>query len=148
MRRFPGSRRHPHFAREQLEPFLRAAGIDYLWLPELGGRRTPRKDSQNTGWQVAAFRGYADYAETPEFEEAFTKLLAFAETRRAAIMCAEALWWQCHRRIIADVLASRGHAVLHIQTPTKAPPHTIAPPAHLVGGRLSYASPQTDLDLE
>ena len=148
VRRFPGSRRHPHFAREQLEPFLVASGIGYQWMPELGGRRSPRKDSPNTGWRVDAFRGYADYMETPEFTDAMAVLLGLARTRRTAVMCAEALWWQCHRRLISDHLLAHGHSVLHIQSATSAPPHRLAPPAHLRDGRLSYAAEQPDLELE
>jgi uncharacterized protein (DUF488 family) len=145
VRRFPGSRRHPHFSRERFEPLLAAKDIGYLWLPELGGRRTPRKDSPNTGWRVAAFRGYADYMETPEFESALARLLDFAAERSVAVMCAEAVWWQCHRRLIADALAIRGHDVVHIQTRDRAAPHVIAPPASIRDGRLSYAASQLEL---
>jgi uncharacterized protein (DUF488 family) len=145
VRRFPASRRHPHFSREQLEPILAAHGIDYVWLPELGGRRSPKADSVNTGWRVAAFRGYADYMETPEFAEAFTRLLEVAHAKRTAIVCAEALWWQCHRRLIADALLAQGHEVLHIQSRDAAPPHKLIPPATIRDGRLSYAAEQTDL---
>lgn len=145
MRRFPGSRRHPHFSRERLEPLLAARDIGYLWLPELGGRRAPREDSPNTGWRVPAFRGYADYMETPEFEAALARVLDFARERNVAVMCAEALWWQCHRRLIADALVARGHDVLHIQTPGKAPPHVIAPPASIRDAKLSYAASQLEL---
>ena len=104
VRRFPASRRHPHFSRESLEPALAARSVDYCWLPALGGRRAPRADSANTGWRVAAFRGYADYMETPEFADALADLVELARSRRTAIMCAESLWWQCHRRLIADAL--------------------------------------------
>jgi uncharacterized protein (DUF488 family) len=147
VRRFPASRRHPHFAREQLEPFLASRGIDYRWLPELGGRRTPRRDSVNTGWRVAAFRGYADYMETPEFAAAFSALVDLAHERRTAIMCAESLWWQCHRRLIADALMAAGHDVTHIESAEKASPHRLIDPARIVGGRLSYAAEQTGLEL-
>ena len=144
MRRFPGSRRHPHFAREQLDPYLRARGIAYHWMPDLGGRRRPRKDSRNTGWRVDAFRGYADYMGTTEFRQAFRALLSLARSRRTAIMCAEALWWQCHRRLLSDALLALGVAVLHIQTAEKAPPHALVPPAHLYNGKLSYAAEQLE----
>lgn len=145
VRRFPGSRRHPHFGREQLEAFLRSHGVEYHWMPELGGRRRVRKDSHNTGWRVEAFRGYADYMETPEFAGAIRGLLEIASAMPTAIMCAEALWWQCHRRLISDWLVANGHTVLHISSPTQASPHKLAPPAHLVGGTLSYAAEQPDL---
>jgi uncharacterized protein (DUF488 family) len=145
VRRFPGSRRHPHFAREQLEPWLQAHGIAYRWMPELGGRRRPRPDSVNTGWRVDAFRGYADYLETADAALAITSLVELARDRPTAVMCAEALWWQCHRRLIADRLLTEGHAVLHIETATKASPHKLVPPAHMREGKLSYAAEQLDL---
>jgi uncharacterized protein (DUF488 family) len=148
VRRVAGSRRHPHFSRERLEPFLAERSIGYRWLPELGGRRRPRADSTNTGWRVAAFRGYADYMETPEFAAAFRNLLGLARDRPTAIMCAEALWWQCHRRLISDALVAGDNDVLHIETRDKASPHRLIDPARTLGGRLSYAAEQGRLDLE
>jgi uncharacterized protein (DUF488 family) len=145
VRRFPGSRRHPHFARERLDPFLRANGIEYHWMPDLGGRRAPRKDSPNTGWRVDAFRGYADYMATTQFRDAFRALQALANGRRTAILCAEALWWRCHRRLISDALLASGAAVLHIQGTDKAPSHALIPPAHLHHGKLSYAAEQLEI---
>jgi uncharacterized protein (DUF488 family) len=145
VRRFPGSRRHPHFSRDRLEPFLRDHGIEYRWMPELGGRRSPRPDSNNTGWRVAAFRGYADYMETPEFAAAFAALGQLGAELRTAVMCAEALWWQCHRRLIADALTASGYFVVHIQTGEKSSPHKLIPPARLLRGRLDYAADQPDL---
>jgi uncharacterized protein (DUF488 family) len=145
VRRFPASRRHPHFARDRLEPFLAARGVDYRWLPDLGGRRSARKDSRNTGWRVAAFRGYADYMDTAEFGAAFAELVGLATRQRTAVMCAESLWWQCHRRLIADALVAAGHEVVHIETPEKASPHRLIDPARIIGGRLSYAADQLDL---
>lgn len=147
VRRFPGSRRHPHFGREQLEALLRAHGIDYVWMPELGGRRRPRKDSPHTGWRVEGFRGYADYMETDEFRAALARLLELAAAQPTAIMCAEQLWWRCHRRLIADALLALGFDVMHIESAARASPHKLMPPAHLVRGRLSYAAEQSDLDL-
>jgi uncharacterized protein (DUF488 family) len=143
VRRFPASRRHPHFSREQLEPLLATSGIAYRWMPELGGRRSPRKDSVNTGWRVAGFRGYADYMESAEFSEALAALNTWARGRRAAVMCAESLWWQCHRRLIADALL--GHEILHIESATKASPHRLISPARLENGRLTYAPEQLEL---
>lgn len=148
VRRFPASRRHPHFSREQLEPFLAEHSIAYRWMPELGGRRSPRKNSPNTGWRVAGFRGYADYMETPEFSAALGDLLDSARGSRTAIMCAESLWWQCHRRLIADSLVAAGHAVHHIETATKASPHRLIAPARIQDGQLTYAAEQPDLDLK
>jgi uncharacterized protein (DUF488 family) len=147
VRRFPGSRRHPHFAREQLDPYLRTRDISYRWMPELGGRRQPRPNSVNTGWRVDAFRGYADYMETPDAAAAIASLLVFAGVPATAVMCAEALWWQCHRRLIADRLVAEGHTVIHIESLTKASRHTLMPPAHLRDGRLSYAAEQPELGL-
>ena len=147
VRRFPGSRRHPHFGREQLEALLRSREVRYVWMPELGGRRRPRKDSPHTGWRVDGFRGYADYMDTDEFRVAFSGLLELAPAQRTAIMCAEQLWWQCHRRLIADALLAHAQEVLHIESTTKASPHRLVPPAHIVRGRLSYAAEQPDLDL-
>ena len=148
VRRFPASRRHPHFAREPLDAFLATHGIAYHWMPELGGRRSAKPDSVNTGWRVAAFRGYADYMETPEFRSAFEALVELASHRRTAIMCAESLWWQCHRRLIADAFLARGDSVVHIEGVKKASPHRLVPPAHLINGQLSYAAAQSDLALE
>jgi uncharacterized protein (DUF488 family) len=148
VRRFPASRRHPHFAREQLESFLATHGVGYHWMPELGGRRSAKRDSLNTGWRVAGFRGYADYMETSEFRSAFDALAQLASQRQTAIMCAESLWWQCHRRLIADEFLARGDAVMHIEGLTKASPHRLIPPAHLINGHLSYAAAQSDLALE
>jgi uncharacterized protein (DUF488 family) len=145
VRRFPASRRHPHFSRDTLEPALAAHGVDYVWLPALGGRRSPKPDSVSTGWRVAAFRGYADYMETPEFAEALARLVDLGRAKRTAIMCAEALWWQCHRRLIADALLASGHDVLHVQSRGAVSPHKLIPPAAIRHGQLSYAAEQTDL---
>lgn len=147
VRRFPASRRHPHFSRENLERALAAHAIDYVWMPALGGRRSPRPDSANTGWRVAAFRGYADYMETPEFADALAELLDVAFASRTAVMCAESLWWQCHRRLIADALLAVGHSVLHIQSRDDAVPHKLIPPAAIRDGQLSYAAAQPELEL-
>jgi uncharacterized protein (DUF488 family) len=114
VRRYPGSRRHPHFGRELLSASLGAHGIAYLHLPELGGRRSPQPDSPNVGWTQASFRGYADHLRTSEFATGLTRLEDLAASARTAIMCAEALWWRCHRRLIADVLLVRGWEVDHV----------------------------------
>jgi len=140
VRRFPGSRRHPHFAREALSETLAGQGIDYLWLPALGGRREPRPDSPNTGWRNLSFRGYADHTMSAEFAGGLDELLALAARRRTAIMCAEAMWWRCHRAIIADVLRARGIEVVHIMDGKHATVHPYTKPARIVEGRLSYAA--------
>ena len=144
VRRFPGSRRHPQFSQEALAASLTHTGIEYVHFPELGGRREPRKDSPNTAWRNAAFRGYADYMMTPEFQAGIECLLALAVRSRTAIMCAEAVWWQCHRGLIADHLKAAGHEVVHIQGPHKSEPHPFTPAARIVDGLLTYSS-QPDL---
>ena len=116
VRRFPGSRRHPHFSRDALGNSLPAAGITYEWEGEaLGGRRTPAPDSPNIAWRVDAFRGYADHLSSQEFRSTLSELeeRAVAGTRQA-VMCAETVWWRCHRRLIADSLVSDGHEVIHL----------------------------------
>jgi uncharacterized protein (DUF488 family) len=140
VRRYPGSRRHPHFSATALAISLPRAGIEYLHFPELGGRRTARPDSRNTAWRHPAFRGYADYMATPEFGAGLTRLRETASSRRVAIMCAEALWWQCHRGLIADALKAAGHQVLHIM-PTGVQEHPYTSAARLESGRLSYRAP-------
>ena len=114
VRSFPGSRRYPHFNKEELRRSSTAAGIGYAHMPELGGRRKTRPDSQNVAWRNESFRGYADYMETNAFNEGIDRLLEFARERRTAVMCAEAVWWRCHRRIVTDHLIARGETVFHI----------------------------------
>jgi len=140
VRRFPGSRRLPQFSAAALEHELAAADIAYCSLPALGGRRKPAKDSPNTGWRVAAFRGYADYVDTEEFASGLMELLMLANGLRTAVMCAEVLWWRCHRRLIADVLVWLGIRVVHIRDAANAEDHRLAPPARVIGGKLSYAA--------
>jgi uncharacterized protein (DUF488 family) len=137
VRRFPGSRKHPHFNQESLEASLLDAGIAYEFLPELGGRRKPRADSANTAWRNESFRAYADSMETVEFHEGIARLLWFTG-RRVAIMCSEAVWWRCHRSLIADYLKAQGVKVEHIMTASKSEPHPYTPAARLVDGRLTY----------
>ena len=138
VRRFPASRRYPHFNREALAADLACAGIGYEWLPDLGGRRNARPDSHNTRWRNASFRGYADYMETPAFRAAMGRLEAIAAERPAAILCAEAVWWRCHRSLIADFLTARGAAVSHIVDAQRLEPHRYTEPARIVDGKLSY----------
>ena len=102
VRRHPGSRRHPHVARDRLEEWLPAAGIDYRWEERLGGRRSRVEGSPNTGLRDPAFQGYADHLDTAEFREAIAEVLAEAGSRRVAVLCSESVWWRCHRRLIAD----------------------------------------------
>jgi uncharacterized protein (DUF488 family) len=138
VRRFPGSRRYPHFNRESLSQALPAHGSAYLHFPELGGRRKAVPDSPNSTWRNEMFRGYADYMETEEFRTAIDALMAEAENRRTAIMCAEALWWQCHRSMMADYLKAVGWRVLHILGTEKTEEHRYTDPARIVEGRLTY----------
>ena len=114
VRRTPRSRRHPQFERDSLAAELPRRGVDYRHLPALGGRRRARPDSPNGGWEHEAFRGYADHALTEEFAAGLADLCALARERPTAVMCAEALWWRCHRRLIADRLTALGWAVCHI----------------------------------
>jgi uncharacterized protein (DUF488 family) len=125
VRRYPGSRLYPHFGRDALSAALRSRQIRYLHLPELGGRRHAREDSVNTAWRNAGFRGYADYMATPEFREAFEQLMQEAEATPSAIMCAEAVPWQCHRNLLSDALVARGHEVIHILARTQTQPHSL-----------------------
>ncbi|TMM02936.1 MAG: DUF488 domain-containing protein [Actinobacteria bacterium] len=127
VRRHPGSRRHPHFASEALADALRAAGLEYEHLPELGGRRSVAPDSPNDGWEVAAFRGYADHLRTREFAAGRARLVELASARRAAVMCAEAQPWRCHRRLIADVFAFDGWRVRHLMPAGRLDDH-VPPP--------------------
>jgi uncharacterized protein (DUF488 family) len=115
VRRFPGSRRLPQYSAPAFEEALAARGIAYRWLPALGGRRRPDPDSVNVAWRNASFRAYADHVATEEFAAGLFELLILAEGLRTAVMCAEILWWRCHRRIIADVLTSLGVEVVHIR---------------------------------
>ena len=139
VRRYPVSRRHPHFEMESLRDSLRPCGIAYQHFPDLGGRRTPRPDSINTNWKNAAFRGYADYMETVEFREAIGRLMPLASSRRTAVMCAEALWGQCHRSVLADYLKASGVAVHHILATEEIQEHPYTSAARIVDGRLTYA---------
>jgi uncharacterized protein (DUF488 family) len=138
VRRFPGSRRLPQFGADSLRDSLDASGIAYHWIAALGGRRRPTAASERLAWRNAAFRAYAEYLETEEFAQGLDELLMLAGGMRTVIMCAEILWWRCHRRIIADVLVSLGADVVHLTTPGKGERHRLAPPARLEHGRLSY----------
>ena len=140
VRRYPGSRRWPHFAREPLSLALERRGLLYTWLPELGGRRRPTSDSPNTGWRSEAFRGYADYMATEAFAEGLDRLVNLACGLRTSILCAESLWWRCHRGLIADVLRWLGFDVLHIMGSGATALHPYTAPARLVKGRLTYSA--------
>ena len=145
VRRFPGSRRYPHFSEDNLKSALNNIGIDYFHFPELGGRRTAIKNSPNTAWRNAAFRGYADYMMTDEFRDGIERLLKICRRKRTAIMCAEALWWQCHRSLIADYLKAAGKVVLHIMTEKNAEEHPFTSAARIVNGKLTYSGNELEL---
>jgi uncharacterized protein (DUF488 family) len=138
VRRFPASRRHPHFAREPLAAALAARRIVYQWLPALGGRRDARPDSPHVAWRNAAFRGYADHMDGAEFREGLRVLLSLAEGRRVAIMCAEAVPWRCHRQLIADALVARDVEVRHVTGRSDAGAHRLTPFARLESDRIVY----------
>jgi len=139
VRSWPGSKRYPQFNKEALAESLNAHGIRYEHLPELGGRRKPKRDSRNTAWRNASFRGYADHMETEEFRKGVERLLILAcEAGPAAIMCAEAVWWRCHRALISDYLKAAGIEVMHILDANKTEAHPFTSAACIVNGRLSY----------
>jgi uncharacterized protein (DUF488 family) len=158
VRSLPGSKRYPQFNKETLAQSLNARRICYEHFPELGGRRKPNADSRNTAWRNASFRGYADYMETEEFRKGVERVLALARndglgSRRndrdgletvtpwtAAIMCAEAVWWRCHRSLISDYLKARGIEVIHILDTNKTEPHPFTSAARIIDGALSYAN--------
>lgn len=138
VRRYPGSRRLPWFNEDALRTTLPAAGIEYHHLPDLGGRRKPLPNSPNTGWRVAQFQGYADHMNSPEFDRGLSHLLTLAKQHRTAVMCAEAQWWRCHRRLLADALLVRGHDVEHLDSRGRLEPHTLTEFAVVEGERLRY----------
>jgi len=140
VRRFPGSRRLPQFAADALRRDLERQGISYRWLSSLGGRRRGTGNSINQGWRHESFRAYADHLATEEFADGLGELVMLANGVRTVIMCAELLWWRCHRRLIADVLVSLGISTIHIRDDRVAEEHRLGPPARLVGGVLSYST--------
>ena len=140
VRRHPGSRAYPHFNPAPLASALGKAGIAYQKVPDLGGRRKPEPDSRNTVWRNKSFRGYADYMETPAFDAALKALVEDAAGRRTALLCAEAVWWRCHRALIADALMADAIQVLHIMDGDKVVEHPFTSAARLVDGKLQYGA--------
>ena len=138
VRRFPASRKWPHFNAESLEKSLPAAGIDYAGAPDLGGRRKPRPDSPHRAWRVEAFRGYADFMDTADFAAGLERVTALAQARRSALLCAEALPWRCHRSLIADAFLARGWEVFEILSEKEARPRKLPDFARLEGSRVIY----------
>ncbi|GBD10035.1 hypothetical protein HRbin22_02298 [Candidatus Thermoflexus japonica] len=139
VRRFPASRRHPHFCGPALAAALADVGIGYLHLPELGGRRVPRPDSPHIAWRTPGFRGYADHMESEDFRRGLERVIEEAGRSRTALMCAERFPWRCHRRLIADALTVRGVRVEHILDQDRWVLHQLPPWARLEEGRLIYA---------
>jgi uncharacterized protein (DUF488 family) len=151
VRRFPGSRQHPHFSRENLAGTLPAHGIEYHWLEALGGRRHRKKTdppSPNPGLRDQSFRNYADYMATDDFRQGVAKLLAIAGNRRTAIMCAEGLYWQCHRRLVSDYLLANGINVQHIFPNGELKPHKLTPGAKVESGGVIYPAPPSLFDVD
>lgn len=138
VRRFPGSRRLPQFGEAALRSSLKQHDIDYLLITELGGRRRPAKDSINSAWRNTSFRGYADHVESEEFKTGIERLRLLANQRRTTMMCAEVLWWRCHRSLVSDVLMIEGTQVLHIQDEKHLIEHPYTRPARLYRGKLTY----------
>ena len=138
VRTFPGSRRHPQFGQAALRTSLGDAGIEYVHLVGLGGRREARPDSPHTALRVAAFRGYADHMASPEFGRDLATLESLAREAPTAYMCAETLWWRCHRRMLSDLLVARGWDVVHLLGPGKSEPHRLWDVARVVDGALLY----------
>ena len=136
VRRYPASRRYPQFAGDALAAALADVGIGYEHAPDLGGRRVARRDSVNTAWRSASFRGYADHMETPAFQTALARLLEVGRTGRTAVLCAEAVPWRCHRQLIADALVASGESVAHILTEARLEPHHLSSHARVIGGGL------------
>ena len=138
IRTVPRSRRNPQFEQDELRRFLAAHNIEYVHLPGLGGLRRPRRDSINTAWENASFRGYADYMQTPEFESALADLMSRAAQKRMVIMCAEAVPWRCHRSLVGDALLACGVAVDDIFSATSSKPHKLTAWARVDGLQVTY----------
>lgn len=139
IRSFPMSRRLPHFNRDSLEQTLPAAGIRYIWMKPLGGyRKKILEESPNVALRNKSFRNYADYMLTPEFEQGIHELIQLAHQSPTAYMCAERVYFRCHRMLISDWLVAHGHEVLHIDGTGPVKPHKLMPDARLIDGRLIY----------
>jgi uncharacterized protein (DUF488 family) len=147
VRRYPSSRRLPWFNGPELARSLEDAGIEYLHEEALGGRRNPLPDSPNAGWRVGQFRGYADHMRSSEFRDALGRLIEAAAGRRVAVMCAEAQWWRCHRRLLSDALLARGNTVEHIDARGGRQPHQLTEFALVEAGEVEYPPPQAQLEL-
>ena len=141
IRAFPMSRRYPHFNRENLERWLPEIGCDYLWEKDLGGRRgkqMPPEQSPNIAMRNPSFRNYADYMLSDKFQQAIVRLVGLSEKNKTSIMCAEQLYFRCHRMLVSDYLVSHGHTVLHILDDKPPKPHVLTQEARVIDGRLVY----------
>lgn len=139
VRRYPASRRSSHFNKENLINFMPEYGMKYHHIEDLGGRRKASKESNNSGWRLLSFRGYADYMETETFTKAAEELQEFARSSRVVYMCAETVWWSCHRALISDYLKIRGLQVNHIMGSNKFMEHPWTKPAKIINGKLEYS---------
>jgi uncharacterized protein (DUF488 family) len=140
VRRFPFSKRYPHFNGDVLKQHLDQKGIQYRHFEALGGRRPALKNSVNTVWKNSSFRGYADYMQSDDFKNAIIDLLEISKLHAVAIMCSEAVWWRCHRSLVSDYLKSLDIEVIHILSKGKTEIHPYTSPARIVAGKLSYAT--------
>ena len=138
VRTAPGSRKHPHFGKDALASSLAGAGIAYEWEKELGGFRKARPDSRHTALRSSGFRGYADHMETPQFRGALARLIETSRATRTTVMCAESLWWRCHRRMLADALLAAGCDVVHIMEGSRLEPHRLNPSARVEDHTVVY----------
>ena len=138
VRTIPRSRHNPQYNHDQLSPSLHSARIHYRHMPGLGGLRHPRPDSINTGWRNTGFRGYADYMQTPEFDDNLAECIALAKEERVVLMCAEAVPWRCHRSLIADALLVRGIDAREISSGIRTRPHVLTPFARVMGTSITY----------
>jgi uncharacterized protein (DUF488 family) len=145
IRTIPKSRHNPQFNSDALEASLRAAGIRYVHMKDLGGLRHARRDSVNLGWRNLSFRGFADYMQTPEFTDALDRAIVLVQKKRSAFMCAEAVPWHCHRSLVADALLVRGICVLEIVSAAAPKEHKLTPFARVRGTRITYPSDQGSL---
>jgi uncharacterized protein (DUF488 family) len=148
VRTAPGSRRNPQYAREALEATIHGAGLGYEWRKDLGGFRRPRPDSPHRAIRNESFRGYADYMDTPEFRAALEWLESTAAETPTAVMCAESVWWRCHRRMISDVLLIDGWEVVHLLPNGRSQPHVLHPDARVEGRHAIYDAGQPALDVD
>lgn len=143
VRTVPRSRHNPQFNHGELSRLLHSARLHYRYMPGLGGFRHASRNSVNTGWRNASFRGFADYMQTPEFRKHLDELIELAKSERIAIMCAEAVPWRCHRSLIADALLARGMEVQEITSATRTQPHTLTPWGKITGTRVTYPPERT-----